>query len=813
MSGSRSNSGFRPKSRESRWDRIKRKNTVSTLNIKTETVRKFLNVFTDDFLANMVRKSEEKQILDPAVVMDARHEAIKKVRKGSGNSAKPEFREQQMEKIVNHNKTIEINLIENELAKFRKEITAKRTPVTKVKITENPFRLLDNTEIFSSLSTTEERTNDFYKKIIEAPLVSSEILQKNENYMKKGVSESDQDDEEDLDKNQKTSCVQFEENVKVITYPKETSVATEAETKSEFTDNESLTDEEAFLSLNFRKDRQMIYCEETTTTTKAYFSFHGITSSPSQYSDSGSSSQESTASSTIFNHEDDIELDFLADAIKNIASEKSQARVEPVTELTVKKLLPTKRMEEAVEKEKEPINPEVSPEKLKIISELFREHSETYKEFKEILLRKYFLKWIHYTTVEKVSKCQGISTKNDRIGKIDAFLNKIREEKRRGGKKTSNPENPDVQKPPAKEESIILAKKYRTKLKIQQDIIEYQKLKLERQERMITELRLSKLSEEARNFKMDLKNELKQVAKTGDIRVRTKAKCLQIVSNLRDEEDENKLTAYGSVIPRFLAQMQERALERNLRHDRVKERRRQLEREREEEKYAQEEEKRREDEEAKKARIEALREKRRREKQEKLRREQERQTWIMNCRRANDFYRTHLLKIYGIGAFRKLLLRKKRFETKAVSFRKVYRMRVCFRKWKAYTKSIWDKKHKKAEEFHGVFVLRQSMRLWKESHLLEKGKLLVAVDWYEMRLNERFFSFWLARSKQEKIVLETKFKHAEAHYCWHLKWRSIEHWQRLHAILKLEKETEARRQRWRHKIWELLPDYSPNVDI
>lgn len=353
---------------------------------------------------------------------------------------------------------------------------------------------------------------------------------------------------------------------------------------------------------------------------------------------------------------------------------------------------------------------------------------------------------------------------------------------------------------------------YFFRLKIQQDIIEYQKLKLERQERMIAELRLSKLSEEARNFKQDLKNELKNVAKTGDIRVRAKAKCLQIVSNLRDEEDEQKLAAYGSVIPKFLVQMQERALERNLRHERAKERRRQIEREREEEKLAQEEEKRREDEEVKKARIEALREKRRREKQEKLRREQERQTWLMNCRRANDFYRVHLLKIYGIGAFRKLLERKRRFESKAMKFRKLLRMRICFRKWRNYTKSIWEVKHRKAEEFHVVFMMRQAMRLWKGNHLMEKGKLLVATDWYEMRLNERFFSLWVARTKQEKIIMETKMKHAEAHYNWHLKWRSIEHWQRLHAILHLEKEIEARRQRWRNKIWELLPDYSPNLD-
>lgn len=46
-----------------------------------------------------------------------------------------------------------------------------------------------------------------------------------------------------------------------------------------------------------------------------------------------------------------------------------------------------------------------------------------------------------------------------------------------------------------------------------------------------------------------------------------------------------------------------------------------------------------------------------------------------------------------------------------------------------------------------------------------------------------------------------------------LKWKSLEHWRRLHAILKIEKETEARRERWRSKIYELIPDYSPNIEF
>lgn len=46
--------------------------------------------------------------------------------------------------------------------------------------------------------------------------------------------------------------------------------------------------------------------------------------------------------------------------------------------------------------------------------------------------------------------------------------------------------------------------------------------------------------------------------------------------------------------------------------------------------------------------------------------------------------------------------------------------------------------------------------------------------------------------------------------CRHLKWKVLDHWRRLKIILIIEKETEERRERWRHKIQELIPDYMPN---
>lgn len=70
------------------------------------------------------------------------------------------------------------------------------------------------------------------------------------------------------------------------------------------------------------------------------------------------------------------------------------------------------------------------------------------------------------------------------------------------------------------------------RLKIQQDIIELQKLKLERQERMITELKLSKLTDDAKESKATIKDELKNVIRHGCANSRAKARCLQVGTSL-----------------------------------------------------------------------------------------------------------------------------------------------------------------------------------------------------------------------------------------------------------------------------------------
>lgn len=119
-----------------------------------------------------------------------------------------------------------------------------------------------------------------------------------------------------------------------------------------------------------------------------------------------------------------------------------------------------------------------------------------------------------------------------------------------------------------------------------------QKLKLKRQERVIAEMKLSRLLEDADESQGEIKADLKFVARKGCQKSRSKARCLQIAGNLKDPADDvehDVMQAKGLTAPKFLVEMQARALDREMKHRQAQERRQNLEREKEEMRLAAEE--------------------------------------------------------------------------------------------------------------------------------------------------------------------------------------------------------------------------------
>lgn len=406
----------------------------------------------------------------------------------------------------------------------------------------------------------------------------------------------------------------------------------------------------------------------------------------------------------------------------------------------------------------------------KIISDLFTETQEKRENVEEkSLLRRCFKDWLQKTTVAKILKTNAF-TNEDRVKKINCFLNKIRLEQNKSvAQKTKKQPKASSLKPPTSSKSSKASKKeYEHKMKIQQDIIELQKLKIQRQERMITEMKLAKFSEMLKESKNDLKLELIN-AKRGNTKLRAKARCIQMAANIKpdpEEEEKRKLLAQGLIVPVFLQKMQERATERLARHEEARERRLRLEHEKEESKNAADLARRLEDDEVKRKRLLEMREKRRLEKMAKLLREQERQQFQENLKKAKEHYAKSLMKNLGLKVFQLIIRLKRTNHKKSTIHRRKMCMKKCFNTWFLNAKIVWDNKRAQADRCHEIALLRGCVKVWQHMHHIHKSKFLVAIDWYEIKISEQLFRSWQQYSEISKFIESSKMKKAEAHYNW-----------------------------------------------
>uniref|UniRef100_A0A182JY96 Sfi1 spindle body domain-containing protein n=1 Tax=Anopheles christyi TaxID=43041 RepID=A0A182JY96_9DIPT len=867
------------RAKESRWDRIRRKH-LNNLTVTSKTVKKFINMdFVDDSQLRLMMAAEGagsgttgngKPMLDPVLVMDIRHEMIRrKEEKGSETRAKSfidPVKAYQLENLENHNRSIELTLCENELNKFRKQLehmsgtgNGKNTQVSSQKrsILYINIPKIDNGMIYESLEECERYTTHFYQSAIESteqlfeeiqdeqPLqmlketaTIEEIVEREEQdeiekeptslrtpsgvekssdvvieYSPNGTHHEPEEDPADQDEDSK--IVRFG-NTEVITFPADDS-SFSLGSEYDFDDNdlflESLDsdvdefDETEFQSTdstaehsgaNEERDRKR---DSLPTDSSECLTISRIDTSHSGSKEDDTSSAFSRGEKLAYNYEDEE-----SELLEIAPSAEKLSKTDPIvvrkcdlkdySELCVTNYKP--------DSDSKDDRVELTEESRKVISDALKEGY--LQNHDRAILKQYFFKWLQYTILEKISKGAGVtSTREQKLKRINDFISNIRHSRKKGSLR-SKPSTDSTGQPTS------VKKEYEHRLKVQQDIIELQKLKLERQERIITELKLSKFSEASKISKMEIQSELLKAARTGHVRLRAKAKCIQIVGNIKadtSEEDEmRKLQAQGLMIPKFLAKMQQRALERSQRHQEAKERRMRMEKEREDAKQAAEEAKRQEDEEARKRRYREMREKRKLEKLQKIIREQERQAWIANNQIAKEF-RLLKLKRFGMLAFKLLLGVRHENERRSIAYRRRYYKRKYFRKWWFFTNALWESKKALADGLHEYKLYRVAVRHWKMYMHEQRCKQQVAIDWYEVRMAEKVISIWIGKTKQSLMILHGKMSHAASHYEWQLKWKVFERWQRLHIILRIEKETEMRRQRWRMKIWELLPDYKP----
>ncbi|XP_050813376.1 coiled-coil domain-containing protein 191 isoform X2 [Gopherus flavomarginatus] len=356
----------------------------------------------------------------------------------------------------------------------------------------------------------------------------------------------------------------------------------------------------------------------------------------------------------------------------------------------------------------------------------------------------------------------------------------------------------------------------------QQQLIEEQRRQLQEQREVILELqgnqqlrRAKQEAEQATAVTMELNS---PVPKTKEkmLKRRDPSSC-KSVSSLsspvplgpestktvtQSRRSSNLLTSAHPI----LKAMEERAIHRA-------ERRRELEeskRKREEEKLvqlkAEEEERQRKEAAEKEAQLEKRREERRQQKLKELEKQRRLENEHQLLAKARDHYKKVLLRKWGLEPWKRL-----REQAKENMVAQKHHCSGLQRKyllaWLWHVQESLTEKMARAEEFSSRMLLRRGFRSWLKykdylSALEERASRLYAAS-----LKKKLLWAWFDLLSEEKSALWEKQKIAAEHSDRRITLTMFRAWRQYPALMKEEREKEARREQLRKRVAEILPDF------
>ncbi|CAH1646606.1 unnamed protein product [Spodoptera littoralis] len=414
------------------------------------------------------------------------------------------------------------------------------------------------------------------------------------------------------------------------------------------------------------------------------------------------------------------------------------------------------------------------------------------------LMKKYISKWKTYA---KNNREKYVSEQRQET--LNNFFEKIAK-KKMAINQGAEPEN----------KSKILLRDYNTyqhRYKLQKHIIALQKAKLEEQNRLIEELKYNRIVEASRKSVDDMREEVRKTYYEIDRHLKPKIKCL--TNELKIPEiEEPSLILHCLKVPQFLQRMEKRAREREEKHAMIRERRRQMEEERIRMKQQAELAKAEMDKEEKMKRIQELRDKRRKEKIEHIRKKQ----WASRLRAlivmADLHYEKTLKAKYGIRPFR-ILIEMKRDNIEKAKAHYIFQLKNnTFLHWLWYTEDMWIERNFKAENFWRKKLLGKAFQAFKRNHHGLVLKKQVADDYYDLYLTQMAFRMFREGINVIRKENETKWQIAVLYHSSNLLFRTFTCWRTLPALNALKREQEARKARWREKVLQVVPDYTPPED-
>ncbi|XP_043270515.1 coiled-coil domain-containing protein 191 [Venturia canescens] len=435
-------------------------------------------------------------------------------------------------------------------------------------------------------------------------------------------------------------------------------------------------------------------------------------------------------------------------------------------------------------------------------------------------LKKYFEMWkqkIENSKKLAEKRKENVVMTDER--KIELFVNAINEKQKKMAKKSSTLDFiSKIQKNPSSDESQkkfggsrqasakihLVQPPTLNRLNAQKKIIEEQRMKLAEQNKIIEELTLNKMEKDARKTGRETIDAAKEaLAHCGRKTRRT------LVQLMREEGCRDKSLLEPPRIPsppRFLARMEARAAARRERVKRAEEERKK----KLEEQRLKEENARREDEEnRKRLQLEAQREaKRIREEAEKRRARDLERTRLAN-EMADEFYRKYLMRRYIFDPLILLIEQKQKNRKIAVEHYDRNLLRKSIEFWRTETKNLLEVKLELSVTIWRRNLLWYAFKNWLEATRSEGKKAQVAVDFYELQLQDKCLKIWCDRAMESKLRDSENCQLAVLHSENRLKLGCFKKWRKFLDISGDVKESDRTRNLWRELVQRVVPDFDP----
>ncbi|KAA0704741.1 Coiled-coil domain-containing protein 191 [Triplophysa tibetana] len=268
-------------------------------------------------------------------------------------------------------------------------------------------------------------------------------------------------------------------------------------------------------------------------------------------------------------------------------------------------------------------------------------------------------------------------------------------------------------------------------------------------------------------------------------------------------------TALGrSALPHPSVQgMEERASQRAERRREMEEQRRK----REEEKLAQmkaaEEEKLRLEEEEKQKVAETKREEKRLQRMRELEKQKRVEQEKEMLQRATQHYLRTLLHHRGLAPWKRLLEQSHINKQRAAGHYTLSVQRGCFCSWVQAVDEAHAEREASAIQLYQQILLQRAMSNWKRFKDMRFILEARAERYYRTRTQRKVFMALLDHATEQRLTSWDNNQRAEEHNARKAVKRCFAGWRRLPAVLREEKEREARREQLRRKVAEILPDF------